>query len=322
LTLSQEHSVAPTLSEKRKEWLNVLLGKDRHSIANQISQMTWDATAFRVVNEARRLAPRDSDGRVQLNGLMHSLLDRAFFASHMAAVRRLADTYPLHGEKGVYSLSALLKDMQTHRDLLTREAIFAAEDLQYDYEPIRQEYYEYKDSQREAGKEAPFVPDNLWWLRHDRRHEQIDRLAGVQAQDRQPGDTVREKVFLNLEKKIKKATEDVKCHVKKFIAHAATPDSRATVGTDEAGLTLNHLWQAHQHLCEVAGFLAIYVLGDSFPDPLPIPQYDQFKYIDKPLIDKSEIGALRELWDQLDRECRGWTKWGPDQYAKEFEGAS
>jgi len=310
--------VVPTLSEKRKEWLNVLLGKDRHSIANQISQMTWDAAAFRVVNEARRLAPQDADGGVQLNGLMHSLLNRAFFASHAAAVRRLTDKASREGRRGVYSLSALLQDMLKHRKLLTREAMFAAENLHYDYEPIQQRYFEYKSEQ-----EKPcWVPEDRWWHKHENRHKKIDRLAGVQAQDRGPGDTVREKVFPDLQKKIKKATEDLRCHVNKFIAHAATPDSRATVGTDEAGLTLNHLWQAHRQLCEVAGFLAAYVLGNSFPEPLRIPQYDQFKYIDRPLIDTSGVGALRELWDQFHRECQGWTQWDLDQYAKEFEGAS
>lgn len=279
----------PTLAEKRKQWLEVLSGEDRHSIISQITRMTWDAAAFRVVNEARRLAPRDPDGGVQLNGLMHSLLDRAFFASHMAAVRRLTDDrYPLNGKKGVYSLPALLKDMRKHRELLTREAIFAAEDLEYDED----------------------------------RHKQIDRLAGVQAQDRQTGDTVREKVFIDLQQKIEKATEDVKCHVDKFIAHAATPGSREIVGADEAGLTLNHLWRAHQHLCEVASFLAIYVLGDSFPGALPIPQYDLFKYIERPLVTASQVDKLADLWRQIEKETHGWSQWGLDQYAKEFEGAS
>jgi hypothetical protein len=251
--------------------------------------MTWDAAAFRVVNEARRLAPRDPDGGRQLNGLMHSLLDRAFFASHMAAVRRLTDDrYPLNGKKGVYSLPALLKDMRKHRELLTREAIFAAEGLEYDED----------------------------------RHKQIDRLAGVQAQDRQPGDTVREKLFIDLQQKMEKATEDVKCHVDKFIAHAATPGSREIVGADEAGLTLNHLWRAHQHLSEVAGFLGVYVLGDGCLGYLAIPQYNQFKYIERPLINASHIDKLQDFWRRIEDEYHDWSQWDLDQYAKEFEEAS
>jgi hypothetical protein len=311
-----------TLAEKRKEWLEVLSGEDRHSIISQITRMTWDAAAFRVVNEARRLAPRDPDGGRQLNGLMHSLLDRAFFASHLAAIRRLTDKSPLKGTKGVYSLWALLQDMLTHLKLLTREAIFAAEGLEYDYEPIRQKFFEYADQQRATGRGAYSVPAGLWWQKHEVRHEQIDSLAGVQAQDRQPGDTIREKVFVDLQQKIKAATKDVKRHVDKFIAHAATPKSRAIVRADETGLTLNYLWQAHQHLCEVAGFLAIYVLGDSFPGPLPIPQYDQFKYIERPLIAASQVDKLADLWRQIDKETHGWSQWDWDQYAKEFEEAS
>jgi len=309
----------PTLAEKRKEWLEVLSGEDRHSIISQITRMTWDDAAFRVVNEARRLAPRDPDGGRQLNGLMHSLLDRAFFASHLAAIRRLTDDrYPLNGKKGVYSLPALLEDMRKHRELLTREAIFAAENLAYDFKPIQQRFDEYASKQKGAFD----IPDDLCWFKHENRHEQIDRLANVQAQDRQSGDTVREKVLLDLQQKIEKASEEVVCHVNKFIAHAATPESRALVGADETGLTLNHLWRAHQHLCEVASFLAIYVLGDSFPGPLPIPQYDQFKYIERPLIAASQVDKLADLWRQIEKEADGWSAWDLDQYAKEFEKAS
>jgi len=310
----------PTLAEKRKVWLEVLSGKDRHTITKQITWMTWDAAAFRVVNEARRLAPRDPDGGRQLNGLMHSLLDRAFFASHLAAIRRLMDDrYPLNGKKGVYSLPALLKDMRKHRELLAREAIFAAEGLEYDYEPIRQRFFEYADQQKATSQQAYDIPDELCWFKHENRHERIDQLAGVQAQDRQPGDMVRKKVFDDLQRKVDGACEVVVEHVNKFIAHAATPESRATVGADEAGLTLNHLWQAHQHLCEVAGFLAIYLLGYSFPGPLPIPQYDQFKYIERPLIDASQVDKLQTLWRQIEKETQGWSNWDLDQYTKEFE---
>jgi len=307
----------PTLAEKRKEWLEVLSGEDRHSIISQITRMTWDATAFGMVNEAVRLAPRDPDGGRQLNGLMHSLLDRAFFTSHMAAVRRLTDKSSWKGTKGVYSLSALLQDMLTHRKLLTREAIFASEGLEYDYEPIRQKYFEHKNKE----KKPCWVPDEVWCHKHENRHKQIDRLAGVLAQDRQRGDTVREKVFKDLQNKIDKATEDVKCHVDKCIAHAATPGSREIVGADEAALTLNHLWQAHQHLSEVAGFLDVYVVSDGCLGYLAIPQYDQFKYIERPLIDASQVHKLQDFWRRLEKKYHSWSQWGLDQYAKEFEKA-
>jgi len=312
----------PTLAEKRKKWLEALSGEDRHSIIHQLTQMTWDAAAFRVVNEARRLAPRDPDGGVKLNGLMHSLLTRAFFVSHMAAVRRLRDDrWTLEGKRGVYSISALLKDMLEHQELLTREAIFAAEGLEYDYEPVRQRFEEYSRKQREAGKQAFSVPSELWWHKHEYRHEQFDCLAGVAPQDRRPRDMVRESVFRNLKEKVGGATEEVVTHVNKYIAHSAAPESRSLVNADEAGLTLSHLWDAHQHLCEVAGFLAICVLGDSCPSFLPGPQYDQFRHIERPLIESSQVGLLGDLWDKFDRESDAWSQWGLDQYEKEFGSA-
>lgn len=307
-----------TFSDKREQWLEILSGKDRHSIIRQLTQMTWDAAAFRVVNEARRLAPPAPDGGVQVNGLVHSLLDRGFFISQMVAIRRLMDTYEIEGKRGVHSLTGLLDDMRAHRELFTREAVFAAEGLEYDYEPVRQKSREYDDEKLQAGERSWFTPPKLHWRRHENRHKDIDRLAGVNPENRQPGDTIRESVFDNLESRTKSAFEDMKTYVDKFIAHAATPASRELVQADKVKITLNHLWEAHQHLCEVASFVRICVLGDACSNLLPIPQYDQFKYIDRPLIEPPRVTELRKFWDKFEDECRGWRQWGLDAYEQEF----
>ena len=85
-------STMVSLKVKRKQWLKVLAGEDRHSIIKQLSQLAWNAASFQVVNEARRVAPSDPEGGVQLNGLMHQLLDRGFFSNQVVGIRRLNDT--------------------------------------------------------------------------------------------------------------------------------------------------------------------------------------------------------------------------------------
>lgn len=82
-----------TLPGKRKLWLEVLSGKDKHSVVHQITAMTWNAAAYQVVKEARRLAPADPEGGVQLNGMLHRLIDHGFFNTH--TWRRSADSWTL-----------------------------------------------------------------------------------------------------------------------------------------------------------------------------------------------------------------------------------
>jgi len=309
-------SPKPTFADKRNQWLEVLSGKDLHSVVNQITEMAWNMAAFRVVNKARSLAPPHHEGGVQLNGLMHQLLDRGFSMSQMAAVRRLWDTSsPLEGKKGVYSLAKLLEDMSEHHHLFTREAIFEAEALKYDCELIRQKANEYIIEQRKAGKTAYFLPPGLDSFVHENRHEQIDRLAGVAPSDRRPDDTIQKDVFFNLTAKVQTACEDVKNHATKLIAHAAAPKNREAVVVE---ITLNHLDNAHRNLCQVTSFIATYILGDSCPPPLPVPQYNQFKYIERPLIDRDQVPELQEVWNQFDEDCNDWSQWALDDYEQEF----
>ena len=294
-----------SLPEKRTEWLEILHGNDRHAIINQLIQMTWDAASFRMINESRGLAPIDKKGEPELSGLMYSLINRGFFATFIVAVRRLMDaSSPRTGPKGVYSLSILFADMKAHRHLLTRKAILEAEEIPYDFESIQDSANAYASGM---------------YLRmsSERRHKMIDVLADVAPGSRQPEDTLQEAVFLNLEAKASKACEAIAAHATKFIAHASTPESRATLKIQQVP-TLGMLWKAHKHLCQVAGFLTICVLGASCPGFLPTPQYDQFRYIERPLISEPLVEHLCTRWHDFHRECQDWSQWGLEEYTQEF----
>lgn len=307
-----------TLAEKRPQWLEVLSGKDRHSIINQLTEMTWNAAVYQIVNEARRLAPTDSNGGVQLNGTLHGFIDHCFFTSHMAAVRRLSDTCPLEGKRGVYSLAGLLDDMKLNRELLTREAIFSVEKRPYDYEHIRQRSLEYDQERIASGEQAYCVPQELRWENHERRHKNIDRLSDTLSESRQPGDIIIEDVFNNLRQKADSACEKVVTHVTQFIAHAGSPESRRNVQVSKWSMTLDHLWKAHRSLCEVASFIAIVILGDSCPGFLPIPQFNQFEHIERGLVTLCDLPTLQKIWQDLDREYHNWSQWTLEDYEREF----
>lgn len=312
------HPKSPSqwLLSKRTEWLSSLKGDDRHAITRQLSWMAWDATVFEIVNTARGMAPRDADGALQINSMVHELFNKGFFQSQMVAIRRLADkSFGFdHEKKGVWSLVSVLKDMRTHQVALSRAAIFEAERLCYDFKPLEHQWSECAYQHHQTGRWPDNTPDRIRIGLSESRHEHIDRLAGVGESDRSPDDQIPAAVFDTLIHRVTDACKDVSAHVDKFIAHSATPASRAVVNADELRLTLQHIEEAHRALCEVASFLVIYVLGDAMPGYLATPQYDQFQHIERPLVDKADIPKLDSLWLKLRDQYHDWSQWTMEEF--------
>ena len=92
----------------------------------------------------------------------------------------------------------------------------------------------------------------------------------------------------------------------------------AVANADHTNLTLADLWKAHRHLPEVLSFVTAYLLGEACPMLLPIPQYNQFKHIEKPLITPDHARGRQELWLRFREECESWNEWGLDAYEREF----
>jgi hypothetical protein len=304
------------LREKRKQWLEALSGRDQHSVVNQLSQMAWDAATYRVINEARRFAKpvdrKDPQGRVQLSGLMHGLIERGFFTCQMVAIRRLTDTYPLEGRKSVYSLTGLINDIRANCGMLTRYSILDAENIEPDRAKIEEKRRKFFEQKRSNGETAYGIPFDCSFTPHDLRQGHLDFLTGIDSSRRQSGDGVRREIFDELEKKFTEPCKAVVEYVNKFIAHAATPTDRVNGFEQEAGLTLGRLWDAQKHLCEVTGFLSIYVLGGPQLSFLPVAGYDQFQFIERPLIRREHVPDLRTIWTEFGEECRTWGRWKPN----------
>lgn len=309
---------------RRNLWVRCLDGGDRNSVFQQIYQMIWNAGVFKVINEARKIAPSAKEGGVQLNGMVHRLIDQCFFESQSLAVRRLADSsYPIEGDnrgQDVCSLGALLKDMKQHAELLTRENMFQAEGLEYDHEVVRQKEEAFLLGRSGAGESAFAVPPGLDYRRLMRRHEQLDYFTGVGKEQRLPTDRVKSDALDFLEQKVRAASDSFKTHADKFIAHAATLESRQAVSADTARITLGQLWEAHQTLCQVANFVDTYILGRGAKMGfLPTPQLDIFLYLDRPFIGERDLAKLSEAWSSYGKETSTWSKWGFEAFRSEFE---
>lgn len=308
MTQSGEELLAEYVA-KRCEWLEWIRGKDRHALMQQMSLMVLDTAAYRVIYEARKLADSVGEDGVALSGLVHNLIDRCFFHSQAVGIRRLVDP-----RTDVISLSRLLNEMKTYTQLMTRENMLAAEGLVYDYEALREQRF--SDAAHRAG-EARLLPASGDWTWSERRHKHIDRLCGVDETERKPSDTVRAELLSQLETYVRRDVDDVRQYVHKFLAHAADVNSRRQKQADDLKMTYGHLLAAHEVIGKTIHFIAVEMLGGSSGAFLPVMAFDQFEYIDRPLVTPDKVDNLRQAWRKYEKETEDWQHWDWDEFERQ-----
>jgi hypothetical protein len=126
------------LEQAWKNWVDCLKGHDTNSIFQQITLMVWDTAIFRIIIEGRQLQIKKNLEDPEVNGALHSFIDRNYFQTQSSFIRRLIDnSYELTGKKGVYSISALIKDIRSYRAELTRETFLKFRNMPYDYTEVQ-----------------------------------------------------------------------------------------------------------------------------------------------------------------------------------------
>jgi hypothetical protein len=297
-------------------WVDCLRGNDTNSIFNQISTMVWDTAIFRLILEGRQIQIENAPKNPAINGSLHSFIDRNYFASQSAYIRRLTDdSYSLIGKKGVYSVSALIRDIGNYRSDLTRENYFQLRSMPYDYAEIREKEREFLRTQA-VGK-AFFVPSEFDWERIAEAHQLFDRLSGCRYENRQPSDIMLEKVFIRLQEKLA-VCKTITDYVDKFVAHSATPESRSSQNIQASKITLRHLWDAQQIIFEVAEFVSGILLSESHM-ALAIENPGFFQHWNTPIFDQSESARLHEAFKRYRKETENWNQNSVDQIWKLIE---
>ena len=293
------------LEQAWANWADCLKGNDTNSIFNQISMMVWDTAIFRLMLEGRQIQIENAPKNPAINGSLHSFIDRSYFASQSAYIRRLTDiSYSLTGKRGVYSVSALIRDISNHRNDLTRENYFQLRSMPYDYAEIREKEQEFLKTQ-EIGK-AFFIPSEFDWERIAEAHQLFDRLSGCTHANRQPNDIILEKVFIRLQEKLN-SCKTITDYVDKFVAHSATPESRSIQNIEASKITLRHLWDAQQITFEVAEFISSIFLSESHM-ALAIENPGFFQHWNTPIFDESESERLHDAFNKYRKETESWNQ--------------
>ena len=304
---------------KRALWKTCLDGADRNSIFKQIHLMMWNAAVFNLLNESRKFAATDSKGRKEINGMIHSFMDRCFFDSQFLYIRRLTDSEDMEGSRGVFSLAALLKDMKANTALISRANLFLIDGLEYDYDLVFKKEMAYAEEQAKKGSASYWLPSEFDSYSILERHKLIDALSGTAEDRRQPTDFARVEIFDFLITKIKAASTDISLHVNKFIAHSATPESREESNADDIKITLNHFMEAHKVICQVANFLDWAIVSGASHGFLPMPQFDHLKFIERGIVAESDRTRVHEVWTRFHEETGTWSSWGLKDLKQEME---
>lgn len=262
--------------DRRTLWAECLGSDDEHGLWKQIWHATWNATAYRIVNKAVELAPEATEGGRELNGMLFNLLRESFFEAECVRIRRLVEVEPHGLDKGVrsvFSVGTLLKDIEDHAHLLTPDNIVRATE------------------ERGAAK---------WWSGRQREHAETLLSYGGPTQAHIPST-----FLVDVRHRMRAATRGVSDYVDKYIAHAATPMSRAAVA--QSGPNFLEVMSALRAIHETAEFASIYLLDGASHGHLPIAVHDQLAYLDRPLVpDDSVLTELRRCWEQTEKEVEQW----------------
>ena len=211
---------------KRREWVSWLKSDEPHSIWPQINRMLWDDVLFRTVNDLRKQAIDQPTDGVGFNASVLRLLDAGFVTTQATAIRRLTDKPGGGPKRGVLSLRRLIKEIEDHRGIITREAYVAYDGLPYDPDVPRQAWIEkqIRDGTLARASSLPTTGPGAWDA-SEIVHKNFDRLAGIAPEVRSRDDLILPKWFDFLETKLRDC-DSIRKYVDKFIAHAADPASR------------------------------------------------------------------------------------------------
>jgi hypothetical protein len=237
----------------------------KNSIWHQCTEMMNNEFMFQALFLAGRKAAAQPDFHSYLSAnspLYRYLLD-GYLSFQYTAIRRLTDHYDRLKDKnqvkGVVSLSRLINDMEEHSVCITREVFVCVDGLPYDYtESLKKEHEEAIAVNLEHPNGGVWLGATGVGAKSAQRHSVFDRLSGVSEDHRQPTDTIT----LDYWQQYRDALTEpelsrIKNFVDKFLAHAADESSRATLGEEDKGQSMQRIHNAQRCLIDLVQRLTL-----------------------------------------------------------------
>jgi hypothetical protein len=268
-----------------------------NSIESQIQRMLFNDFTYRAIVSVRGSENPDLAISARSATLAY-LLDHGYVVSQVLAIQKLLDP-----SKDVISVRRLLKDVEKHRELITREVYVAGDGLPYDYTSWTQTADKSNPELQIWGIDAPglaqfAVSKNL--------HETFDLLSRKQAHERSRDDVIPKAVFKTLDSWIScRSAAEITRLRNTFIAHSADAIHRGLA--QFTGVKFSQIDEIQRAIVRVERALTDYVLSIRVArDVVPLPPLGLFHGLDSPYSSPKSEDSMHRRWDELTKERNAW----------------
>jgi hypothetical protein len=286
---------------KWKVWMSWhgLSGSDPNSIQSQIHRMLFNDLTYRAITSVRESVDTGKTISARSSTLAY-LLDQGYVVSQVLSLQKLLDP-----GRGVISLRRLLKDVQSHRSLITREIYVAGDGHPYDYNSWSDSVDKADPMVRMWGIEAPGLAR---FATSKYLHEQFDLLSRKQAQDRTRDDTICKSIFGTLNGWISTSgATEIGSIRNNFVAHSADAVRRG--GAQFTGVKLSQIDQLQRAIVRVERALTDHILSIRVGRTIvPSPPLGIFHGLDSPYSPPDAERLMHRRWSDLRKERDGWAQ--------------
>lgn len=279
---------ARDLPEVVNTWRMCLKEDEEHSILKQMQEKTSRILMYMIHNVSLRF--RKQEEKAKSGGLYYEFIENIFISDQLSSTRCLMDGHSMKGDRGVYSLKALLEDIKFNCNAVCREFYIEIAQLEESHYDIKKED----------------------WL----KKVYFDKFELISRDSVQNGEVVRildSKIIDRMIDALDNKYEDLKEVTNKYYAHKASDYSRRNVKGLSGLVYYYNLMEMHILLYKITTALSSDVVCCGPLVPITYP-FDVKEFVEEGLATredvmrkltclKSEIGAF---FDSLSR-------WGVEQ---------
>ncbi len=282
--------------ERIKRWREAFCD-DTTGILKSVQDLLWNYAAFQTTVEIVRLASKRRDENANLNQMLFNMISEGYWSSLLLGTRRLLDNRALKGESGVYSIRAVVKDVEDCRCWLNREIyVEHVHGAEYDIKRLHEEH-----DKKLATNEGP-----VWASRDlidsERAHKCFDELSGVTPPDRCRSDLIDPAIFAKFKARLA-GLEGIVDHVNTHVAHAGNKESRESKALEN--FDIRDARTTLKQLKEISTLVGVWFADEGSGD-LALSLDDKFEGLDRPIVSGDEIKTLENRWQTMESEIAGW----------------
>ncbi len=283
-------------NERIERWREAFCD-DTTGIQKSVQDLLWNYAAFQTTVQIVRLANKRRDENANLNQMLFNMISEGYWSSLLLGTRRLLDNTALKGEAGVYSIRAVVKDVEACRCWLNRKIYV---------EQVHGAVYDIKRLHEEQDKKLAVTKGPVWASRDlinsKQAHRCFDELSGVTPPDRCPGDLIDPAIFGKIKARLA-GLEGIVDHVNTHVAHAGNKESRQSKTLEN--FDIRDARTTLKQLKEVSSLIGVWFANEGSGD-LAVYLDNQFEGLDRPIVSSAEIESLENHWQIMESEIAGW----------------